>query len=425
MLKLHVFKKSFAFWVLIFVVSTSCANENSTPLAFDGALGFGKFTQGGHGGEIYRVTSLNDSKQPGTLRYGIRLKQSRIIEFDVSGVIKLTSPLKINNGNISILGQTSPHGVAIVGAPFTVSADNVIIQHIRFRLGTYGYAEDALTVRNTTNVIIDHCSISWSVDEAASMYGNSNFTLQNSIISNSLNKSIHPKGNHGYGGIWGGRNATFVNNIIANHVSRTPRINGYRLNSPYTAEEEYIEVVNNLIFNWGHNSAYGSENGRFSLVNNYYLPGPDSKAERIFDLSYSEQPFKPTAYIQGNIYHGKPWDKNNLQGVIVRTKNKQKHTATSTSDLFTNNPILPHAKSVLNAQIPAAKQVFRDMLKDKSVGAYATKNGKFFDSIDSQLYEQISLTMNSDDVTKMPSAIINHENQQISSLEAYHKQFIQ
>lgn len=391
-------------------------------LAFAGAKGFGKYTQGGHGGEIYVVTTLEDNESAGSLRHALKQKHPRIIQFAVSGVIKLSKPLKINNSHVTIEGQSSPRGVAIVGAPFVVSADEVIIQHMRFRLGTYGYAEDALTVRNTKNVIVDHCSISWGTDETASLYNNENFTLQYSIISNSLNKSIHPKGEHGYGGIWGGQNASFINNLIANHKSRTPRLNGHRLKSPYPIDKEYVELVNNVIYNWGQNSVYGSENGRFSLVNNYYLPGPNTTAERFLDLWFSDRLTSAQAYISGNDYYGKSWLDDNLLGVIVRDNKKKKIKPSAVPSLFTESIFNSASQRFahVNETNQSAKSIIDALITTRDIGAFKTAQGNFHDSVDKEVLMQLVDTLAGKKVT---SGIIDHENEQIESLQRYQAEF--
>ncbi len=396
----------------LLLLTTTFAHADKPSLAFDGALGFGKYTQGGTGGARYTVTRLDDDNKPGSLRYGIKQKHPRMIDFAVSGIIKLSKPLNIDNGYLTVNGQSSPNGIVIAGAPVKVHANQVIIRYLRFRLGTFGYDEDALTVRYSKDVIIDHCSMSWSVDETASMYGNENFTLQNSLIANSLNDSIHPKGKHGYGGIWGGKNASFINNIIANHASRTPRINGHRLGTPYPQQDEFIELNNNLIYNWGSNNVYGSENGRFHLINNYYLPGPNSKAKRILDLWHSDKLSQNQAYIIGNVYFGQPqWNNNNLAAVVVRDSDKNKNTADKFATLFAKAPLMQSSEPLWQS----AEQLSDYLAIQQNAGATLPK----IDSIDAKVYQQIRQGK----TQTAKQGIINHELEQITSWDDYAKEF--
>lgn len=254
--------------------------------AFPGAEGFGKYTSGGRGGEVYTVTNLEDSG-PGSLRYGVELEGARTIVFSLSGTIELETDIRIRNDSISIFGQTAPgDGIAISGRSTVIDADNVIIQYIRFRPGDIGSGDldglDALWGRENSDVIIDHVSMSWSVDETGSFYDNENFTLQWSILSESMYNSIHSKDEHGYGGIWGGAGATFHHNLLAHHTSRNPRFNGARYTT--TPETELVDFRNNVIYNWGFNSAYGGEDGNHNMVANYYKAGPATDdRDRILD----------------------------------------------------------------------------------------------------------------------------------------------
>lgn len=277
--------------------------QTEQPLAFPGAEGFGKYTTGGRGGKVLLVTNLNDDGT-GSLRHAIQAKGPRIIIFNVSGNIELNSPLDINNPDVTIAGHSAPgQGICIKNYSVNVKADNVIIRYMRFRLGDQKrYEGDALSgVKGHRNIIIDHCSISWSTDECASFYHNKNFTMQWCIVAESLDSSVHSKGPHGFGGIWGGEGATFHHNLLASNKSRNPRFSGSK--STQNEPDELVDFSNNVIFNWGENSTYGGESGRYNMVNNYYKPGPaTAKAVR----SRIVRPWEPYGkfYIHGNVVEG-------------------------------------------------------------------------------------------------------------------------
>ncbi|WP_291861237.1 pectate lyase [Marinilabilia sp.] len=271
-------------------------------LAFPGALGAGKYTTGGRGGEIVLVTNLND-EGPGSLRKAVRKHGARIVIFKVSGNIELKSPLDINNGDITIAGQTAPgQGICLTGYPLKVKADNVIVRYVRVRPGDISGGEvDAFTCKDNRNVIVDHCSFSWGNDEVCSVYDNENSTVQWCIISESMNKSDHHKGEHGYGGIWGGKTASFIGNLMVHHISRNPRLQGSRYHKQ--PEKERAELVNNVVYNWGSKCMYAGEDGNYNMVNNYFKPGPatsNSASEEFLE------PYKPFSnyYISGNVMHG-------------------------------------------------------------------------------------------------------------------------
>jgi hypothetical protein len=284
--------------------------SGDTP-AFPGAEGFGRYSRGGRGGRVVEVTTLDDAGE-GSLRAAVEAPGPRTVIFRLSGTIHLRSPLVISRDSITIAGQTAPgDGVCIADQTFSVQADHVVIRYMRFRLGDLNnrYDDDALNgCRNIQRgcfgpVIIDHCSASWSVDEAASFYDNRDFTLQWCFITESLDRSHHAKGPHGYGGIWGGQRATFHHNLLAHHTSRNPRFNGGRTTGE--PEKELVDHRNNVVYNWGFNSAYGGEGGSYNIVGNYYKSGPATDprvARRIL------QPFDDSAvwYVSGNVVEGFP-----------------------------------------------------------------------------------------------------------------------
>ena len=273
--------------------SQNSGGDDPTPpggkvLAFPGAEGGGKYAVGGRSSNIYVVESLeddpNDPKR-GTFRYAMQATGRRMIIFNVAGRIELTTELQVKNGYVTVLGQSAPgDGICISGCPVVVQADNVIIRFMRFRMGDQkGMEGDALTIaKGHKNIMIDHCSCSWSTDECLSMYGVKDATVQYCIVSEALNNSVHAKGAHGYAGIWGGENTTFHHNLLAHHSSRMPRFDHDYVTNANVGPTDYI---NNVVYNWQGNSAYGGESSsttgnqrQYNFIANYYKPGPATNA---------------------------------------------------------------------------------------------------------------------------------------------------
>ena len=287
--------------------------------AFPGAEGGGMFTFGGRGGKVLTVTNLNDSG-PGSFRWACEQGGARIVVFNVSGIIRLKSPINVRAPYITIAGQTAPgDGVIIAGESFQVDTHDVIVRHMRFRRGEtlVWHREDSFGGNPVGNIMIDHCSCEWGLDENISFYRHMfdlhdgkdkrkeptvNVTIQNSISAKALDTW-----NHSFGSTIGGENTTFMRNLWADNTGRNPSIGWGGV----------FNFVNNVVYNWVHRTADGGEYSTMSnFINNYYKPGPltpkDSPVgHRIIKSESRSQglfPFKQfgRVYAVGNVMEGYP-----------------------------------------------------------------------------------------------------------------------
>ncbi|MBS7285257.1 MAG: pectate lyase [Prevotella sp.] len=352
--------------VLLAGITTISAEEakEKTP-AFPGAEGFGRYVSGGRGGKVYHVTNLNDSGT-GSLRWAVGQNGTRTIVFDVSGTIHLKSVLNIKGGNLTIAGQTAPgDGICIADYPVSIQANNVILRYLRFRLGNKYVTEngadswDGLGGMDQQDIMVDHCSVSWSIDECLSIYGVKNSTVQWCISSQSLQDAGHSKGAHGYGGNWGGSGVTYHHNLMAHHESRVPR-----LGPRYTTQlDERLDMRNNVLYNWAGNGCYGGEAMKVNIVNNYYKPGPGTaqisavRQRRIAGIGIRTSQYvktypayQPTEHIWGKFYvdgnvNSKYSDVTNdnwtygIYNQITNSDNDNLFTATTKDTIKLSQPI--------------------------------------------------------------------------------------
>ncbi len=376
-------------------------------IAFDGAEGCGKYTLGGRGGKEYIVSSLADDGSEGTLRHAVEAEGPRIIKFAVSGDIHLKSTLRIDNPYISILGETAPgDGITLRDYNVYITADQTIIRYLRFRLGSENKLEsDAIGANRCSNLIIDHCSMSWATDENASFYNITDATVQWCIISEALNASVHHKGEHGYGGIWGGRNVSFHHNLFAHNKSRNPRFDHPRIysKSDLLTNRGTVEFSNNLVYNWNIKAIYGGEEGWFNVENNCFKPGPATKQldGEWLDISTSETTsmIPGNFFIKGNVYDVSAVEKGGYANKRPNYKLIEKQEA----EYSKNSADKPYAIKVQLSK-ESAKAAYKAILKD--AGASLKR-----DSIDKRIVKEVKKGKTSfvGSVTKLPG-IIDSEN---------------
>jgi hypothetical protein len=323
----------FSLFVLLAVATSLQAQQ----IAFPGAEGAGKFTSGGRGTPskpttVFEVTNLTDVNSPGSLRYAcaqsIATYPYRTIVFRVSGTIHLASKLSVP-ANTTIAGQTAPgDGICLADWPVVISGDNVIVRYIRCRMGDKNQnkgkvdgsgGDDALGNLGNKNLIIDHCSVSWSDDEALTIYRGDSLTIQWNFITEPLNYSYHFEAGdadyeqHGYGGIQGARHGTIHHNLFAHCRNRTPRFAGVSTYSPAVQGAEMADYRNNVIYNWGIGNVYGGEGGYYNMVNNYFKYGPNTTSRKYQVVGVDSSDTQPYAryYLSGNYVDGSTTNTNN------------------------------------------------------------------------------------------------------------------
>lgn len=284
-----------------------CIQAQTKLAAFPGAEGYGKYVTGGRGGEVCYVTRLDDCSDtnlvPGTLRWALRHNNGgkpRTVLFNVSGTIYLTSKLKLEYPDVSILGQSAPGGgICISGFNMYICKNNVIVRYVRFRAGDIPNSSmTGLDMENCRDIILDHCSMTWSMEECLTAYDTKYSTIQWCIIGEGLYSSKNAKGSRAYAMQWGGEHSTMHHTLITNSHSRSPRFNGVRSYSTNRGDHDYevdSEFANNVIFNWsGTGAIYGGEYdpskaekagtwtdqikgyNRVYMINNFYKPGPST-----------------------------------------------------------------------------------------------------------------------------------------------------
>ena len=397
-------------WVLSFI---SCAQQNlptgqpgksvsneirEPAIAFPGAEGFGKFTTGGRGGKIYIISNLND-KGLGSFREAAEAKEKRIIVFSVSGTIHLETRLSIK-GHVTIAGQTAPgDGICLADNSVSLGGDNIIIRYLRFRMGDKyqkggmvdgNGGDDAFGGVRRKNIIIDHCSLSWSTDEVFSVYAGDSTTLQWNLIAEPLNYSYHFETgdkdyeHHGFGGIWGGNHLSAHHNLFAHCNNRNPRFDGIR-NTP----EENVDYRNNVIYNWGSNTIYAGEGGNYNIVNNYFKYGPSTNKNvryRIANPGRRENaPVIPFGkwYVNGNyVDESVEVTNNNLLGVDMGnggTEEDKKNTVVE-EPIPALTILVQTAREAYEAvlvSVGASKK--RDTLDQRIINDVKNRTGNFID----------------------------------------------
>lgn len=381
-------KISFTFTSLLLVItmlfSFACnAVAGYTVKAFPEADGAGKYTVGGRGGRVIEVTTLEDGKNiEGSLRTAVEAEGPRIVVFKVAGTIALKDTLTIKNPYITIAGQTAPgEGITIKDRSVNVKADEVIIRNIRVRLGD-AVEKDALSVSEAENVIIDHCSVSWGIDETLSVTGCNNVTVQWCFITEGLHKSIHHSGKHSKGSLVNGsmgQLVTFNHNLYAHNDARNPRPQG-KLPPDEDDVGFFFDFTNNVVYDWGRKYAAKNldvnEICTMNFINNYFIPGPSSQASNFM----LDKNINSKMYFSGNCMNGRlPSDQYSL---IIYEDFKKPDNGWKLS-----TPFESHTENIQSAEKAYAMvmknggaALDRDTYDERIVNEVITGRGRIIDS---------------------------------------------
>ncbi len=397
-------------------------------IAFPTAEGYGKFTTGGRGTAttpttVYEVTKLTDDGSVGTLRYALTNNSPaalyRTIVFRVSGTIHLTSALKFSRANVTIAGQTAPgDGICLADFPVSTSVDNIIVRYIRFRMGDQNElittpagcgvpvapftsacapvngsgGDDAFDGTYHKNIMVDHCTMSWSNDEACTFYGGDSTTLQWNMLSEPLNYAFHFETgdldfeHHGYGGIWGGQHATFHHNLLAHCQGRAPRFDGSRnLGNKSTVGLENCDFRNNVIYDWGIYNTNGGEGGNYNIVNNYYKYGPNTSTTSSSSVPIKYMIINPYKQASPVLPYGKYYLTGNyVDGSTANTARNWLGAAMSGgsyADTVNSKVTVPFA--AIDVPTQEAADAYKTVLA--SVGAFLPKR----DTLDQRIIREV------------------------------------
>ncbi|WP_425397312.1 pectate lyase family protein [Aeoliella sp.] len=404
--------------------------------AFPGAVGQASGTAGGRGGDVYHVTNLRDynsnadePKIPGSLRHAVRSAEGpRTIVFDVSGPIALECPLEILKNNLTIAGQTSPGGVTLWGYPLEISqCSDVVIRHLRIRLGDFharhedgqqtGFvggnndldasSANAMAIHgDAERILLDHLSVSWGMDETLSVTKCRDVTVQHCLIAESLKRSFHAKGSHGYGSLVRGEltaddqaagvgGFTFYQNMWAHHDARNPSIAGQQRLDRGQREEDRrradVNLVNCLVYNWGNQATHRSNDGqvRINLLGNYYANGSAKKAKYFFRGT----PTGPTFVRHAGNVHDRTVD-GECNGELIDTPDDVAagfHDMNDDDEIAAADPpfefidnletkVLSADQAVESVKQHVGASLWRDEVDHRVIDSFATGTGRLIDS---------------------------------------------